>query len=126
MFSDSLPTGPGDSQPDMPVIRLQGLSKRYRVFDRPLDRLKQSLRPQRTYYRDFWALREINLEIGAGTSLGVLGRNGSGKSTLLQLICGTLTPTAGDIKVRGRVAARRHQRRGGGRVAGIPWLTTDG
>ena len=105
MFSDSLPTGPGDSQPDMPVIRLQGLSKRYRVFDRPLDRLKQSLRPQRTYYRDFWALREINLEIGAGTSLGVLGRNGSGKSTLLQLICGTLTPTAGDIKVRGRVAA---------------------
>jgi lipopolysaccharide transport system ATP-binding protein len=34
-----------------------------------------------------------------------VGRNGSGKSTLLQLICGTLTPTAGSVTVRGRVAA---------------------
>jgi lipopolysaccharide transport system ATP-binding protein len=105
MFSDPQATAMNDGQAETPVIQLRGLSKRYRIFDRPLDRLKQSLRPQRTYHKDFWALRDIDLDVSAGTSLGVLGRNGSGKSTLLQLICGTLTPTAGDIAVRGRVAA---------------------
>ncbi len=105
MFSEAVTTASAQDQPGTPVIRLRGVSKRYRIFDRPLDRLKQALRPQRCYHKDFWALRDIDLDITAGTSLGVLGRNGSGKSTLLQLICGTLTPTAGSIAVQGRVAA---------------------
>ncbi len=53
---------------------------------------------------EFWALRGINLTIGAGEALGLIGANGSGKSTLLRLIARTLSPTRGEIVVRGRVA----------------------
>lgn len=88
------------------AIRAQNLSKCYTLFDKPADRLKQMLwRGRRKYYREFWALRDINLAVGHGEVLGIVGRNGAGKSTLLQLICGTLAPTAGAVRVNGRVAA---------------------
>jgi lipopolysaccharide transport system ATP-binding protein len=88
------------------AIQAQGLSKCYTLFDRPADRLKQMLwRGRRTYYREFWALRNLDLEVGHGEVLGIVGRNGAGKSTLLQLLCGTLTPTQGTLQTKGRVAA---------------------
>jgi len=88
------------------AVSTRGLGKRYAIFDRPADRLKQMLvRGRRKYYRDFWALRDIDLEIYRGETVGIVGRNGSGKSTLLQLICGTVTPTCGEFAVHGRVAA---------------------
>lgn len=88
------------------VIRAEGLAKCYTLFERPSDRLKQMLwRGRHKYYREFWALRDVNLEIGHGEVLGIIGRNGAGKSTLLQLLCGTLTPTQGGIQIKGRVAA---------------------
>lgn len=96
------------------VIRVSGLSKRYHIYTRPQDRLKQAVvprfqrlvgRPAACYYRDFWALREVSFEVGHNETVGIVGRNGSGKSTLLQLICGTLSPTAGNIETHGRVAA---------------------
>ena len=96
------------------AIRVRDLGKCYHIYAQPRDRLKQFLLPRarravglhaRTYYREFWALRGVNLEIGRGETVGIVGRNGSGKSTLLQLICGTLTPTAGQVETRGRVAA---------------------
>lgn len=91
--------------PDV-VIAVEGLSKRYEIYDRPRDRLLQMLaRGRRQYFREFWALRDVGFEVRRGETLGIVGRNGSGKSTLLQLICGTLNPTAGRIDVRGRVAA---------------------
>jgi len=88
------------------VISVQGLSKCYHIYDRPQDRLKQSLwRGRKQFYREFWALKGVSFEVNKGEAIGIIGRNGSGKSTLLQLIAGTLTPTAGGIEVHGRVAA---------------------
>ena len=96
------------------AIEVHNLSKCYHIYDHPFDRLKQFLLPPiqtaigmqpRVYHRDFWALREISFQIKRGQTFGIIGRNGSGKSTLLQLICGTLNPTAGEIKTNGRIAA---------------------
>jgi lipopolysaccharide transport system ATP-binding protein len=88
------------------AIRAQGLSKCYTLYDTPSDRLKQMLaRGRHKYYREFWALRDVSFKIAKGEVLGLVGRNGAGKSTLLQLICNTLTPSAGNVAVRGRVAA---------------------
>ncbi|WP_255146658.1 ABC transporter ATP-binding protein [Synechococcus sp. ATX 2A4] len=82
------------------------LGKCYHMYDEPIDRLKQAVfRGRRTYYGEFWALRNVSFEILQGEAFGIVGRNGSGKSTLLQLICGTLTPTEGEVEVNGRVAA---------------------
>ncbi|MES2949190.1 MAG: ABC transporter ATP-binding protein [Pseudomonadota bacterium] len=63
------------------------------------------MRGRRRYYKEFAALHDVNFELKKGEVLGLVGRNGAGKSTLLQLICGTLTPTAGQVTVHGRVAA---------------------
>lgn len=88
------------------TIKVDGVGKNYHIYDKPLHRLMQTLRGgKKTYYRDFWALRDISFEIKKGETVGIIGRNGSGKSTLLQMICGTLTPTTGNIDVNGRVAA---------------------
>lgn len=89
-----------------PVIRLKNLSKGYQIYDKPRDRLLQMLvRGRKQYYREFWALRAIDLEIQAAEVIGVIGANGAGKSTLLQLVCGTLAPTSGEVLVKGRLAA---------------------
>ena len=91
--------------PTTDAIHVEGLGKSYRTYQKPVDRLKQSIFSKRRYYDEFHALKEINLTVGKGESLGIIGRNGSGKSTLLQLICGTLTPTAGQVQTQGKIAA---------------------
>jgi lipopolysaccharide transport system ATP-binding protein len=88
------------------VIEAEGLGKAYAIFKRPQDRLKQMIfRGRRKYYDDYWALRDVNLTVRRGETVGIIGRNGSGKSTFLQLVCGTLTPSVGRVEVRGRIAA---------------------
>ncbi|MFM0078442.1 ABC transporter ATP-binding protein [Paraburkholderia sediminicola] len=88
------------------AIKVESLSKCYHIYDKPRDRLMQMLtRGRKKYFREFWALKDVSLEIKRGETIGIVGRNGSGKSTLLQLICGTLNPTNGLIKTNGRVAA---------------------
>lgn len=97
-----------------PVIDVRGISKCYRIYPRSSDRLRQFLLPQlrralalpqQNYFREFWALRDIALQVRQGETVGIVGRNGSGKSTLLQLICGTLSPERGEIVTRGRISA---------------------
>lgn len=96
------------------AIRVANLGKCYQIYDNPRDRLKQFVMPrirravgkeQGSYFREFWALKDVSFEVKRGETVGIIGRNGSGKSTLLQMICGTLTPTSGSALVCGRVAA---------------------
>ncbi|MFN0138397.1 MAG: ABC transporter ATP-binding protein [Phycisphaerae bacterium] len=88
------------------AIHGRNLGKAYRIYDRPVDRLKQMLwRGKKNYYREFWALRGVDFDINRGETVGIVGANGAGKSTLLQLICGTISPSEGELQVNGRVAA---------------------
>lgn len=107
------------------VIDVRHLSKRYEIYNTPRDRLKQlvlprlhqaanragvalgisSHRPSNSYFREFWALRDVSFQVRRGETLGIIGRNGSGKSTLLQILAGTLAQTGGEVNVNGRIAA---------------------
>lgn len=88
------------------AIKVENLSKCYQIYNKPRDRLLQMLaRGRKQYFREFWAVRDVSLEIKQGDTVGIIGRNGSGKSTLLQMICGTLNPSSGNIQTNGRIAA---------------------
>lgn len=88
------------------IIRLENISKVYKIYDRPIDRLKESVHPfHKRYSRDFYALKDVSLEVRRGETLGFIGRNGAGKSTILKLITGVLTPTSGKVEVKGRIAS---------------------
>jgi lipopolysaccharide transport system ATP-binding protein len=99
------------------VLVVDRLSKRYEIYEHPQDRLKQSiaarvqawlpgsLRRPRQYFKEFWALKNVSLQLARGEALGILGRNGAGKSTLLQIIAGTLAATTGTVTVNGKTAA---------------------
>lgn len=86
------------------AISVRNVGKTFRLYKRPQDRLLQRFSRKRLF-REFHALTDIDFEVQKGETVGIIGRNGSGKSTLLQLICGTLTPSIGEITVNGRVAA---------------------
>ena len=96
------------------AISVQQLSKHYQIYEKPGDRLKQFLLPKmrsmldltrKDYFREFASLQGIDFEVKKGETVGIIGRNGSGKSTLLQIICGTLSPSSGEVRTHGRIAA---------------------
>jgi len=88
------------------MLQVQNVSKVYRLYRRPADRLLELL-PFSSHYapNQFWALRDVSLNVERGEVLGVIGPNGSGKSTLLQIVSGILEPTRGRIIAHGRIAA---------------------
>lgn len=88
------------------MISVNNLVKKYNIYNKPMDRLKESLSfTKKMYHKEFSALNGISFEVLRGDAVGILGKNGSGKSTLLKMITGVLTPTSGEIKVNGKIAA---------------------
>ncbi len=111
------------------AIKVSNLSKCYQIYDKPNDRLKQFIVPRLckaipplrklfasrlslescnlplSFYKEFWALKDVSFEIKKGETDGIIVRNGSGKTTLLQMITGTLFPTSGTVVANGRLAA---------------------
>lgn len=88
------------------AIKIEQLSKVYKIFDKPTDRVKEALNPfGRRYSKDFYALNDVTLTIKKGETVGIIGKNGAGKSTLLKIITGVLTPSDGNIEVKGRIAS---------------------
>jgi ABC-type polysaccharide/polyol phosphate transport system ATPase subunit len=89
------------------AIRVEGLTKRYRLYRRPVHRLLDlfGLLPDTGgYYSEHAALANVDLSIGRGEKVAIIGRNGAGKSTLLKTITGIVRPTSGTVTVSGRVS----------------------
>jgi ABC-type polysaccharide/polyol phosphate transport system ATPase subunit len=91
---------------DSMAVSAKGLSKKYRLYGSPKERLLEALDPfRKKYHKEFWALQGVSFDVPKGLTLGIMGRNGSGKSTLLQIVSSVLRPTTGSVEVRGRVSA---------------------
>jgi ABC-2 type transport system ATP-binding protein len=88
-----------------PAIEVRDLSKRFRVFREKPTSVKQRLLTSHSRAEDFWALRDVAVDIAQGSTFGLIGHNGSGKTTLLKCIAGILRPTSGSVAQRGRLAA---------------------
>ncbi len=89
------------------VLRLNEVSVRYRIPNERILTLKEyAIRrlQRRVHFRDFWALRGIDLEIYRGEIFGIIGRNGAGKSTLLKVFSRVLAPTEGRVWINGRIS----------------------
>lgn len=88
------------------VIEINDLTKIYKLYRNPVDRLKESLSIfGKNYHKDFFALNSMTLHVQRGEALGIIGKNGSGKSTLLKIMTGVLSPTSGELSVKGRISA---------------------
>jgi lipopolysaccharide transport system ATP-binding protein len=105
-----------------PIIQVEGLGKKFRLHHQPKERyttLRDTLaRKVKGFWKagnrepggansneDFWALKDVNFEVGQGEVVGIIGRNGAGKSTLLKVLSRITEPTVGRITLRGRVAS---------------------
>ena len=92
--------------PEEFIIEMRDVTKIYHLYGHPMDRLKEGLSiTHKSYHRDHMVLKDFNLAIRHGESVGFVGKNGAGKSTLLKLITGVLSANSGTIQVRGKVAA---------------------
>lgn len=87
------------------MISIQNVSKVYQLYEKPLDRLLGAVPGLRQRATEFWALRNVSMQVDRGEVYGILGPNGSGKSTLLQIASGILQPTKGRVLCSGRIAA---------------------
>jgi ABC-2 type transport system ATP-binding protein len=87
------------------AIACAGVWKSYRIYHQRSSTLKEKIISQRNRYEEFWALKDVDLEIPVGTTFGIIGANGSGKSTLLKTMARILTPDRGSVKVQGAMSS---------------------
>ncbi|MBS6954619.1 MAG: ABC transporter ATP-binding protein [Enterocloster asparagiformis] len=88
------------------AISVKDVTKVYKLYEKPIDRLKESVSPtHKNYHRDFYALNGLSFNVKKGETVGIIGTNGSGKSTILKIITGVLTPTTGQVQVDGKISA---------------------
>lgn len=87
------------------IIELTNIDKLYKLYNKPIDRLKEAIGIKKRYYKEYYALKDINIKIYKGETVGIIGTNGSGKSTLLKIITGILNATNGEIRVSGKISA---------------------
>jgi len=88
------------------AIKVNNLTKRYHLYNKPQDRVKEALHPfKKKYHHDFYAMNDVSFEIKKGETVGIIGKNGAGKSTLLKMITGVLTPTQGNIETHGKISS---------------------
>ena len=87
------------------AIVARGAGKAYRIYDKPSQRLWDLVLPGAPRGREFWAVRDVYLDIPQGATVGIIGENGAGKSTLLKLLTGITNPTVGEVETHGRIAS---------------------
>lgn len=89
------------------TISVQDVSKDYCLYRRNSHRVFSIFFPfvKKIQHQIFHAVRNVDVDVHKGESIGIIGRNGSGKSTMLQLICGIVQPTSGKVEVDGRISA---------------------
>ena len=89
------------------VIQVENASVRFTITSENIDNIKEyfiKLVKRKLRFREFYALKNVCLEIKKGESWGIIGRNGAGKTTLLRTICGILAPHTGSVKVSGTIS----------------------
>ena len=90
------------------LIRIENLGKMYKLYRNQRDKVLDVFGLnffKKHKYKEFWALRNIDLTIEKGERVGFIGHNGAGKSTLLKLITGNIKPTEGSVVVKGKIQA---------------------
>lgn len=90
-----------------PAIILENVSVRYRLPSERIGTLKEyaiRLLQRRLKHREFWAIKDLDLNIQQGEVFGIVGDNGAGKSTLLKVISKVLRPTTGRVRIYGKIA----------------------
>ncbi len=87
-------------------IKVNNVSKVYRLYDKPADRLKEAMSlTRKSRHKEYYALDNVSFNIKKGETIGLIGVNGAGKSTILKIITGVLTPTSGNVEIKGRISA---------------------
>lgn len=88
------------------AIKVENLSKVYKLYNKPIDRLRESLGfTKKSLSQEFYALKNVNIYVKRGETVGIIGTNGSGKSTILKIITGVLDSTEGTVTIDGRISA---------------------
>ena len=88
------------------AVEVTDVSKMFKLYHENVKSLKEKvLFFRRRGYEEFWALKDIDVKVEEGDTLGLIGANGSGKSTLLKCITKILYPTKGRITTQGSIAA---------------------